>query len=77
MREQILEVLQNVNARIIDDDKVNLLEAGLIDSFEIVNVVMGLESVFDIEIEPELIVPDNFKNINSIVDLIKKICAEK
>lgn len=77
MREQILEVLQNVNARIIDDDKVNLLEAGLIDSFEIVNVVMGLEGVFDIEIDPELIVPDNFKNINSIVELVEKICTEK
>lgn len=77
MREQILEVLQNVNARIIDDDKVNLLDAGLIDSFEIVNVVMGLEGVFDIEIDPELIVPDNFKNINSIVELVEKICAEK
>ena len=38
----------------INDD---LIEAGVIDSFEIVNVVMELEGALNVEIDPEMINP--------------------
>ena len=52
---------------------MNLLEAGLIDSYEIVEIVMGLEDAFGIEIDPELVIPENFCTVNSIVNLIEGI----
>ncbi|MEY8509490.1 phosphopantetheine-binding protein [Lachnospiraceae bacterium 42-17] len=77
MRETILEILSESNAKIrINADK-NLLEERLIDSFEIVNIVMKLEDAFHIEINPELIVSANFQTVDSIVKLVQDIVEKE
>ena len=77
MRETILELLSESNAKIrINADK-NLLEDRLIDSFEIVNIVMKLEDAFHIEINPELIVSANFQTVDSIVKLVQDIVEKE
>lgn len=73
MKEKVLEVLCQVNPKIANQADVDLLETGLINSFEIVNVVMELEEVFNIEIDPELINPDNFKNVETITGMIEHL----
>lgn len=73
MREQILEILTGINPEIEDIINEDLLESGLFDSFEIINIVMALEDCFHIEIDPELIVPDNFRTVDSMMALIKSI----
>lgn len=72
MRERVIKVLTLINPKIADCLEVDLLEAGLIDSFEMVNLVMELENEFEIEIDPEDIIPDNFKTIETIVKLLEK-----
>lgn len=76
MREKVFEVLCRVNPKIANDREADLLETGLIDSFEIVNVVMELESALNIEIDPELVSPENFQTVDAIVKLIESIVAE-
>ena len=77
MRETILEILSESNAKIrINADK-NLLEERLIDSFEIVNILMKLEDAFHIEINPELIVSANFQTVDSIVKLVQDIVEKE
>lgn len=73
MREKVLAALCKVNPKIANNVEADLLEMGLIDSFEIVNVVMELESAFNIEIDPELINPDNFQTVDAIVGMMEKI----
>ena len=73
MREKVLDVLCGVNAEIRKNEDKDLLAAGLIDSFEIVNLVVELEETFDIEIDPELVVPENFQTVDKIVALIDRI----
>lgn len=72
MQRKIWEILNAINPKIEENAEMDLLESGLIDSFVIVNIVMELENEFEIEIDPELITPDNFRTINSIVKLIEK-----
>lgn len=60
MREQILELLQDLNPDITDDDSVNLVEDEIIDSFDIANLVAAFEDAFEIEIDGEDIVPESF-----------------
>ena len=48
----------------------NLIEAGLIDSLAIVLLVELLQERFDIEIEPEDVVAENFGTIAAIADLV-------
>ena len=73
MRERVLSVLQSVNKEIMTYTGDSMLEEGIIDSFDIIEIVAKLEEEFNIEIDAELIVIDNFKNIDSIISLIERI----
>ena len=73
MQRKIWEILHGINPKIEENAEEDLLEAGFIDSFQIVNIVMELESEFEIELDPELITPDNFRTISSITTLIENL----
>ena len=70
MKEKVLKVLQGINDSIIDG--VNLMDEGLIDSFELVEIITELEIAFDIEIASEDIVDENFETVDAIVSLVEK-----
>lgn len=72
MRERVIKVLAEINPKVMDSLDENLLEEGVISSFEIVNLVMDLENEFDVEILPEDISPAYFCTISAIVSLIEK-----
>ncbi len=74
MTEKVMAVLKEINANI--KEGVNLIKEGLIDSFEVVHIVMELESVFDIEIDPEAVIAENFETVDTIVELVKKSMEE-
>lgn len=48
-----------------------LLELGFIESASILKISQFLEQEFDIEIEPEDLVIDNFQTLSDVVNLIK------
>lgn len=73
MRERIMRVLLSVNPKFDKYWDVDFLEEGLIDSFEITNIIMQLEQEFAVEIDPELIVPENFCSLEAIETLVKQI----
>ena len=72
MKEKIIAQLKLINENIPADTEKNLFEAGLLDSFDMVNLVTGLETEFDIEIEPEDIDLENFQSISAICKLVQK-----
>ena len=74
MKEKVLKVLQSVNESITDG--ANLIDEGIIDSFEVVNIVMELEEAFDIEIDAEDVVAENFETVDAIVALVGKYVNE-
>ena len=70
MKEKVLKVLLEVNPAI--KDGVNLISEGIMDSFEVVNIVVELEEAFDIEIEPEDVIAENFETVDAICKLVEK-----
>ncbi|MCQ2517650.1 MAG: phosphopantetheine-binding protein [Lachnospiraceae bacterium] len=50
----------------------DLVETGLVDSFEMMEIVEALEDEFDIEISGRDIVPENFANVATIEALVEK-----
>lgn len=70
MKEKVLEILKEVNPAI--EDGVNLISEGLVSSYEIVNIVMELEEAFEIEIDAEEVIAENFETIDAIVALVEK-----
>ena len=77
MKDSILEVLREVNADADFEGSSDFIEDGLIDSFEIVDLVSGLEVKFPVEISGIDIVPENFVNLEAIEKLLRKYLEEK
>lgn len=69
-KEKVTAVLQKINSDIKNDD-TDLLTAGLLDSFDIVNLVSRLEETFGVEIDPTDIVPENFRTVSAIAVLME------
>lgn len=73
MEEKIKEILGEISTELIEDMDKDLLAADILDSFDIVKLVVALEDEFGIEIDPDLIEPENFQTANTIIALVKKI----
>lgn len=73
MREKILEVLKAENEEIVEDLDRDLLESGILDSFDIVNLVIALEEALGVSIDVEMVSPENFQTAESIIRMIEGI----
>jgi acyl carrier protein len=51
-------------------EKIRYLEAGWLDSFDLIDFIMYLESEFNIEFSPEELHTDRFRSIGGVVDTI-------
>ncbi|MCI7331071.1 MAG: acyl carrier protein [Selenomonadaceae bacterium] len=68
--ERLLAILRTVNKDIPDNPDTDLLATHLIDSFDMVNLVSDIEEEFDIELDPEDIVPEHFRSVKAMAALI-------
>lgn len=73
LEEKIMEILTEVNDEIAGFEGDNLFEAGLLDSFQVIDVVAELEDAFDIEIDAAYVVEENFATKDAIVTLMRQL----
>lgn len=73
MEQKVLEILAEINEDILEYDGDSLIEDGLLDSFQVVDLVGMLEDEFDIEIDAELVIVENFETKETIMNLLKGI----
>ena len=69
---EILEILKNLKEDVDFEASEDFVEDGLLDSFEIVELVTALEDYFEIEISGKDIIPENFVSVETIEELISK-----
>ena len=71
--ERVAEVLVSVSDKARGHiGESGLVSKGILDSLDIMNLIMELEAVFDIEIDPEDVLSDNFESVESIARLVEK-----
>lgn len=75
MEEKIIDILSEISDGIVTYEGNNLFEAGLLDSFLVIDLVSELEEQFNIEIDAKYIVEDNFKNKESIIAFMEKLAT--
>lgn len=73
MKEKVFEILAEVNEEILDYDGDNLVDSGLLDSFQIIDLVEMFEDEFNIEIDAELVVVENFRTKEAIIEMLEGI----
>ena len=73
IKERVINVLIETREEVKQFiDSETLITDGLLDSLDIMNLIMKLESEFDVEIDPEDVLSDNFESVDKIVALIEK-----
>ncbi len=72
MKEKIKEIIEEVTGEQVED-ATNLIEEGILDSFDIISLVLELEEAFSVKIEVGELEEDNFKDILSIEKLINSL----
>ena len=71
--DELLEILNEVNPGVDFENDTDLIGHGVLDSITMVTLVMELNDAFDIEITPVDIVPENFKTVQTIYDMIQRL----
>jgi D-alanine--poly(phosphoribitol) ligase subunit 2 len=75
--EKILEILIEIRPDIDFKQEELLVEGGLLDSFDIVNIISELNDAFNINIRVHDLKPENFNSVALIQDLVdRKISGE-
>lgn len=72
MKEKIIEIIENITGEVVEED-TDLIEEGILDSFDIVSLLLELEEAFDIKIDVAELLPENFKSVNTIENLISEL----
>ncbi len=72
MKDKVLEILTEIQPDFDFKQNINFIEEGMLDSFDIVNLVTKLDEEFGISIDGMDIIPENFYSVDSIVNLLKK-----
>lgn len=72
MKERILKILSGLRPEFDFTMDVNFIEEGILDSFDVINMVTALDSEFGISIDGTDVLPENFSSVNAIVMLLKK-----
>ena len=73
IRDQLLDILTEVNSDVDYETCDTLVDDGILDSFDIVSIVGELNDTFDINITPVDIVPENFNSAEAMWDMIQRL----
>ena len=71
--DELLEILNEVKPGVDFENDTDLIGHGVLDSITMVTLVMEFNDAFDIEITPVDIVPENFKTVQTIYDMIQRL----
>lgn len=74
MEEKITAILEDVNPDILTYTGDDLLHDGVIDSFDVVSIVTGMEEELNVEIAPEDVVREHFASVEAIIELAHRYC---
>lgn len=72
MMEKLLELLKRVKPGVDWLACTDLVDAGVLDSLDIVAILAEIESAYGVEIDPDDIDPDNFQSAQSIYAMVQR-----
>ena len=76
MKEQLLQLLEEARPDIDFEKEEKLIDDSILDSFDIIQIVMAMNEAFDIEIQVEDLEPVNFNSIQGMMELITRLQNE-
>ena len=71
--EQLLKILKNIRPDIDFENATSLIDHNVIDSLDIIEIIVEINEKFNIEINAGSITPDNFNDIHKMWSLIENL----
>ena len=71
MRESLLEILRDVCPDVDFERETSLIDDGLLESLDIVSIVTGSMDEFDVELNVDDLLPENFNSVDAMLALIE------
>ena len=68
--DSITQILKKIRPDIAIKEDTNLIEENIIDSVDVIEIVVYLEKHFSISIEPQKIEPRYFESISALSNLV-------
>ena len=70
MRDRIYEILKATRPEFDFTSSSDFIEAGFLDSFDVVTIISELENEFNIVVDGLDVIPENFVSVDAIEELI-------
>jgi acyl carrier protein len=72
MKNKVIKILNEIRPEFDFNENVNFTCFGMLDSFDIVLLIDILDDEYQISIQGQDIIPENFTSIDNIINLLKK-----
>ena len=72
MKEEIIAILNGLRPEFDFSEPVDFIEEGMLDSFDVINLVNELDTKYGISIDGIDVLPENFSYVDSIINLLHK-----
>lgn len=71
--DKLLEILSEVRPDVDFKNEIKLIDNGILDSLNIMEIIAEISDEFDIELSPADIVPANFNSAESLWAMIQRL----
>ena len=77
MTQEFKNILLNINPTLFDNESVNLIENGVLDSLDLLNLITKLENHYNIKFEVNDMAANNFTSPETIWDIVNKLKMQR
>ena len=74
--EELKELLEGIRPDIDFEKEDKLIDNGILDSIDIIGIVTEINDTFDVDINVQYLLPENFNSMEEIYALIQKLSDE-
>jgi acyl carrier protein len=72
MTDKFKDILNAINPEILENPGVDLIEAGVVDSLDVMNLVAMIEREYGFDFDPDDVSPGNFADAEAVWKLVRK-----
>lgn len=74
--DELRNILQEIRQDIDFDSETKLIDDGILDSIDIIAIVTAINDNFDVDINVQYLLPENFNSMEAMYSLICKLQDE-
>lgn len=68
--DKLLELLKNIRPDVDFENETELIDEGILDSFDVVSIISEIDDAFGVQIRINELEPENFNSAEAIWNLI-------